>query len=535
MSMSSRPTWREESGIALISVMLAIIILGGIAAVFIATAISQTRASGIGRDLENAVHVAEAATDDVLVNLNADLDYRTSYDPGGTDDHVYLQSYDGTVYTDEKAWARAVADDTANQAVVTLSGGGEGVAIRPLDPSTSEPMDLVFGVGYVPSRAAALAGQGRVRVLKLQVQPSVFSPADAFLVNGDLTIGGGASTDGITGNVHSNGNVFVEGTADCANSGMCVRGRLSMTGTLRKGPNPTGPEMTDGEQSTFDQTGVCPTDGPAAPTCGDDDVAEGAAPKPVPSFNAASFYDPDAPLGAFTDPVTGNRTEARWWILCPGGSVKAPSGATPPADLCNNVGGTFPAVWTQGTTANFHGWSWTTNCGTPLGNKPCWTGDKVVSGAYFVYNSNAKTQGGRGAVSILVGCELTPAVEDGRHDPEAETCGAATPGDQNGSYAMSGQPEFVPALAGIHFIADRDLIVNGQSGTELDGFIGAREQVDTSGNGDLNGSIVALNLPTTASSPVSVNSAKGNFKVSYNERLLIALPGLTQITAWNEL
>lgn len=544
MSTSSSRNWRDESGIALVSVMLAVIILGGLAAVFIATALGQTRASGIGRDHENAVHVAEASTDVVIVNLNSDLAYHTTYDVGGS--HIHLK-HDGTDYavTDEKAWARAIADSAASSDL-TSSGGGQGYAIRPVD-SASKPMDVVYGVGYVPSRAAALDGRGQVRVLKLQVQPSVFSPADAFLVNGDLTLGGGANTAGITGNVHANGNVFIEGNAgDCASSGLCVRGRLSMTGTLRKGPAPTGPEHTGTEQAAFDNAHVCPI-GDTAPTCGTDDVLEDAARKEVPAFNAISYYDPRKTSGmrlaSYTDPNTGNVVEARWWILCPNGKVYKPAFSDDPTNevpyapgvVCSGTVGS--AVW-EGQTANFHGWSFTGNTNCAEFGKPCWNGDKVVTGAYFVYDSNARTQGGQGAVSILVSCKGTPGPPDPADgklwDREAETCDPAT-GAVNGNYSMSGQPSFVPAIRGIHFLADRDILVSGQSGTKLDGFIGAREQVATSGSGDLNGTIVALALPTTTGSPVALSNAKGSFRVSYNERMLIALPGVTQITAWNEL
>lgn len=518
---------RDEEGVALITVMLAAIIIGGLVIVLVNTAFTEVQASTAARDRETAVHVAEAATDDVIVNVNQDLGYHTTYD--GTNAHEYLEMPDGSTTTDERAWALEVAENTA-AAQMTLSGFGEAVGIRPLD-STGDALDVVFGVGYYPDRVTALAGRGKIRVLKMQVQPAVFSPADALLSNGDLTLGGGASTDGITGNVHANGDVYVEGSSgDCSSSGLCVRGRLSMAGQVKKGPAP-GSVMSDSEQEGFDNKHVCPV-GDTAPTCGTDDITEGAAKKDVPHFNAISFYQPEKRLATYTDPVSGNTMEAQWWVLCPGGKVFAPTfdgTGTPhsPATICT---GTSP-VW-SGQTNNFHGWYWQNSCGE-FANKACWVGDKVISGAYVIHDSNAVTNGGRGAVSVLVTCENTPSRVNDRWDPETDPCG--TDGTRNGNYHMKGQPTFVPAITGVHFVADRDVTINGQSGTKIDGFIGAREQVKVEGQGDLNGSVVAMDDDHTTGSPVAVNSAKGSFKVSYNERLLVPLAGVTQIIAWNEL
>lgn len=531
----------DESGVALIAALLAVVILTGLAVVFVATAVFESRATGNERRFETAIHTAEAATDDVILNVNGDLGHSTTYD--GTSDHVYL-AHGGDTYTDEEEWARAVADAT-DAARMTTTGFGEAIGIRPVD-STGDPMDLVFGVGYIPNRADALSGSGRIRVVKLQIQPGVFSPAQAFLVNGDLTIGGGAQTDGITGNVHANGNVFVEGqSGDCSGSGLCVRGRLSMTGTLRKGPAPSGPEFTDGEQETFDTEHVCPLGDPFP--CEAEHIEEGAQHKDVPAFHASFFYEPSKKLSTFT---SGGTVDARWWILCPDGDVKKPAGdSTHPRTICGDDTNHEP-FWVDGQTNNFHGWDWNNSCGD-FGNNPCWTGDKVVSGAFFVYNSNAVTNGGRGAVSVMVSC-------DGGSATDAELLDDATVnpcdsnGDKAGNYFMKGQPDFVPAYEGIHFIVDRDIIINGQAGTEIDGAIMAREQVRAEGQGDIRGSIVANNCHVrdndpasntfgecltrhSTNSPVEQNSAKGSFVVDYNERLRIGLPGITRIIAWNEL
>lgn len=538
----------DESGVALIAALLAVVILSGLAVVFMATSVFQSKVTGNERRFETAIHAAEASTDDVIVNTNADFEHNTTFD-GVSEDHVHLVDRDGVTYAadQEEEWAIAVAAQT-DGSQVTRTGFGEAVGIRPLDSAGGEVMDVVFGVGFVPDRDRALDGPGRVRVITLEIQPGAFSPQHAFLVDGNLTLGGGAQTSGITGNVHANGDVFVEGSSgDCSGSGLCVNGILSMTGTLKKGPADTGPEMTDAEQAAFDDDHVCTEadmdDG--GPPCSSDDntpdIREGAAHQDVGVFNAMTFYDPHERLNRFVDPNTGNVVEPRWWVLCDDGTVRSSEwdpDATP-AFVCDNA----PEHWADGDTNNFHGWDWETNCGE-FDNNPCWQADKLVSGAYYVHNSNAVTNGGSGAVTVMVGCA---GVDD---DPVASNC--TGDGALNGNYFMKGQPSFTPALSSVHFIADRDVVVEGQAGTELDGFIGAREQTATAGKGDLNGSIVALDCqvketdangdPTggcntrhTAGSIVERNSAKGNFNVSYNGRIKLKIPGLTQILSWNEM
>lgn len=549
--MSTERT-RSEDGVALIAALLAVVVLTGLAIVFLSITVSENRATGAERRRETAIHVAEAATDDVIFNVNKSLTYVTTYDGSlCTGDptscstrHIYLQHGTDT-YTDEKTWARAVADDLS-QTSLTRTGFGEAVGIRPVETTSSTaPMDVVFGVGYIPDRDTVRAGAGKVRVVKLQIQPGVFSPAQAFLVNGDMTIGGGAQTDGITGNVHANGNVFRAGTSgDCSgSSGFCIRGRLSMTGTLRAEPAPDGAELSDSQQTTMDQNNVCPV-GLSVP-CAAEHIEEGAIRKQVPQFTASYWYKPSQQLNRFT---AGGTVDARWWILCPDGEVKQPAGdSIHPKTICGDDV-TYPVYWRPALSGNFHGWTFNANCPDTDLSGACWVGDKIVSGAYFVYNSNALTNGGRGAVSVLVSCAGT-----GHNDAALLTdrtlnpCGGVD-GGLNGNYKMAGQPDLVPAIPGLHFVADRDIIVNGQSDTEIDGLIMAREQVRTEGQGDLAGSIVADDCHErdaagactagkrhSTASPVEFNSAKGSFTVSYNERIRLALPGITRIVAWNEL
>lgn len=538
---------RDESGVALIAALLGVVVVSGVVIVLVATAVFQSRVTGRERQFETAVHAAEAATDDVIVNVNLRLNHFTTYDGSGnsSEAHVYLE-HDGVTYTDEKAWARAVGDDLSTQTVVTRTGFGEAVGIRPLDAAGGDEMDLLFGVGYIPDREGALNGQGQIRVLKLHIQPGRFAPAQAFLVNGDLTLGGGAQTSGITGNVHANGDIFVEGqSGDCSGSGLCVRGRLSATGSLRKGPAPTGPDFTSTEREQFDLNHVCPTDpdgSPNTPPCGPGNVELKAARHQVPSFHASTFYDPTKQLNR--DPATN--VDTRWWILCPGGNVKKPGPPdVHPRTVCNSA--TYPVFW-NGQTNNFHGWVWRNSCGE-FNNKPCWEGDKIVSGAYFVYDANAVSNGGRGSVSIFASCSGAGFTDAQLLDLSSEGRGLNPcdgQGDRNGNYVMKGKPDFKPALPGVHFIADRDIIVNGQAGTQIDGLIAAREQARTEGSGDLSGSIIAddchdraadgtCNIRHSTGSIVGENSAKGNFIVSYNERIRLPLPGITHIVSWNEL
>lgn len=520
--MSTR-TLRDEEGIALVTALLAVVILAGLATLFAATAVFETRSTTSEQRFETAMHAAEASTDDIILNVTKDLSYHTTYD-GATNDHVYLE-HNGTTYTDEEAWARDVAADT-DSSLMTTTGFGEAVGIRPLHPSTSEPMDLLFGIGYLPNRAAVLADQklARSRVTKLQIQPEDFAPNHALLSNGDLTLGGSAETQGVSGDVHANGDVYIAGNGDCSDTAKwCVDGDLTMTGQLL---DESGTPLTDAQVDSKVRPGVT------------GNIEEDAAPQHTPPFRASDLYDPSEPLNSFFDPNTGATVEGRWWVLCPPGyggitqaSVRKPDPGgvnTTPKQVCLNE----PAHWKDGDTANFHGWDWNTSCGE-FGNNPCWVGDKVVSGAFYMYKANAVTNGGRGAVTMF-----TSVGAEGDEEPGGLTAG---------NIHMKGQPLFRPGLPDLISVAERDIIVNGRSGTDIEGIFLAHEQFKNEGTGDIRGSMVGHDqsltetnasgdpVRSTPNSPVDRSSTKGSFTINYDLKLRIPVPGIVQITAWNEL
>lgn len=500
--------WRDrthgEDGIALVAAMLAVIIIGGLVAVMVATAQHQTRATGVERRFETSVHAAEAGADEVILNVNEDLSYVTRDSSG--DDHVYNPGA-----MTEQEWVLAEA---ANTNTVTTAFG-EAVGIRPKDTTTGRPIDVIYGVGYVPSRGHPAA---KVRVLKYQVEPGDYSPSTAILIDGDLHIGQGANVGGFSGNVHANGNVHISATGgDCSNDGFCVTGDLTASGDINKTKDELHPQNVQGDVRDFE---------------------DGVAPQPVRVFSVKpDFYlpwepvkdakgivqRPKKPRFEGTEPVPtklnsdpSNSVEARWWDLCPGGEVKTP--AEPPDANTYPEPCTGQLVWKKGVTNNFHGWSWN---GT-------WQGNSVVTGAYYVHRSNASINGARGAVTVLASAISTAA------------------GGAEGNLKFGGNTGgqgLKPALPNVLFVADRDVEFAGTSGSTFEGFIGAREQVDARGNGSLTGTIVGANkslhdpenVAHTTGSPVSQNAFSGNLHVTYDTQLRIPIPGITLITAWNEM
>lgn len=525
---------RDEEGVALVFAMLAVIILAGLGVLFMTTATHQSRFTGNERKFETAIHAAEAGVDRVITNVNQALEYRTRYDSAGTPAHVYLE-HDGCVNDPcdtEAEWLLAVANDPDTPVVKT--GFGEAVGIRPLD-ADGNPMDTVFGVGYVPSRAdAPPAGNGRVRYVKVGIEPGVFSPQHAFFANGDLMLGGSALTGGITGHVHSNKNVLLDG------SNWKVDGNLTAVQDIKK---TSGYVLTEEDQQDLTPDRVTGHARSGA-------TFETSANAPIAAWKFREAHE-SAILNA--DSQSPASVDARWWDLCVNGSgvgeVRLPGETLVP---CSG-----DLHWTSGQTSEFHGWTYDSSADR-------WNADRVVSGVFYVHESNARIGGGTGSVTVLASAERdgTPDETDWESykrgadgdggDPGYLENPPTTAGGTSGNIIIEGNPTLAHAIPGVQLVADRDIILKGQSGTTFEGLIAAHEQIANAGSAALNGAVFAEDSWRSPSEPTSPGSwvgpgsaigfndctttcAKGNMNVSYNGTILAALPGVTRLTSWDEL
>ncbi len=276
--------------------MLATLVIAGLIAVMMSRSVTETRVTSSARDRETAIHVAEAAIDDVIVHVNDDDDYRTTQ-PDGTTEHEFDIPLTST-QAQEKAWAIALASDDTKCTVV-VTDGGEACGIRPyyVDSSTGNETSLpwIYGVGFVPSRANAV----KTRVVKIQFDQGYFSPSKAILTgpSGDAVLG--AKICGTAADVHTNGSIKLLGGADLTSDDDCpggVDGNVTSKGTYipagRAGPRSgqTGAELT------------------------------------VPNIEAREVYRrAAADEAAKDDPGTTEIYEGTWFDLCPNGEVHRPT------------------------------------------------------------------------------------------------------------------------------------------------------------------------------------------------------------------
>lgn len=498
--------WREridrEDGVALIYVLFATVIISGLVVVFMSRVLFETRSTAQARDFEAAVHVAEAGAEELFGVINAE-DEENKYvtegpdpDNSGTVGPHKLASGD-----DEEAWAiaraEAAAADSSNNLVTT--DGGQGYGIRPQDADTGKALDIVYGVGFVPS---VDADNRRVRVVKMQIARRHFSPDHALLFGGGGLIGGNAeirapgcdtdNPDTCNADVHANGDMKVQGSGT---SSHLIQGNLTASGAIDGTPNTEGGTSSGGEEE-----------------------------EPVPSVRARDFYNRDTSYN--NDPQTGGSVE--WYDLCVAsdntGVVKEPS-----TEPC-----TGNVIWPTGDgSTSFLGWTYQSGTNT-------WRATDVEAGVFYVHHADADVRGSAGnlprAVSILL------ETDD------------ASPGD-SGSLQMSGNPNLVSALPDTLFVTDRDLKLKGTSnGGQIDdetcdpdtdpecdeqnytGFMFVREQVDVSGTVHLEGALIAEDdedlhgLVTRSTAGIN-----GTMVLKYDDDLTIDLRGRVTVEFWNEL
>lgn len=189
---------RDEDGIAMFSVVIIAAVASLFAVMTMTTVNGTMRRSLHDRQKEQALQLADAAASRAIGHVNANPSYSTV----------------ATAPTPiTKSWVLTQA------AAATVEQGREGefAWIVPLNRS------VVFGVGFVPSRAAAAS----TRVVQLDIQRATGASTFAFLAGSNVKFTGQT-------NLASGTSIHVNGDLDLGNNGT-VDGVASATGTVSGG------------------------------------------------------------------------------------------------------------------------------------------------------------------------------------------------------------------------------------------------------------------------------------------------------------
>ena len=499
---------RDESGLALVYAIFAVLILGGLAVLFVARATNEARFTGISRDRETAIHVAEAGAEEYIAPINSEghtfasrvltlgddpatVTVETNapmpYDPGGLTGEALEQW--------EIAWALDIV--AKNPGLLESTGEGEAFGIRPANAAGTDAEMLIFGLGFVPSYNAWVTGADRaeLRVVKMSINRNFLQPRHALLLDGDLTFGGNASilAPGCSGGSGTcNADIHVNGDVDVTGSAHTIEGTVTAEGTITGSPNTV----------------------PAGQSFAGEENVE------LPELAARDFYGRETTLNV--DPTTGAQVDA--YDLCPDGTVREPTvGGIPCAAGATQI---WPV--SGGSSTNFRGWEWRSS-------QKEWDGKNLQSGFYYVYGADAQINGTDGTVAASVLVEADPADLT-----------------RTGSLQITGDPEMVSALPDVLFIVDHDIKMKGSSGggsgatcdpllgtcdlQQYTGFIWAGEQLDVSGSVSLAGAIMAQD-ETDDHGLVKRNTAgiNGSMTLDFDPDLKIDTSGIVTIEYWNEL
>lgn len=485
-----RRHWESEDGVALVTALLAVLVISGLVVIMVSRSISETRASASSRDFETAIHAAEAGSDLVIRALNRQDDGDPYYSIDA-DDKAIEAPADGA---DERAWALDLHEGTEYDMVdapTWIEGeNGQAYAVRPVvDASAAdpEPIDVIYAVGAIPSFDAERAS---IRVIKLQVDQDFFEPNYALLSDHDVTMSGDAAfvvedcdyddpdPDDCIADVHTNKSFDSGGDTK-------VHGSVSSAG------------------------GSCTGDAAAIECLGSDD---GVAEQPIPPFSARDFYRPGEEQG-----------DVDWYDLCPDQTIKEGSTAGP----CNGEQ-LWPSEDESGT--RYRGWRWRAQ-----GDFEGWSGNPVDSGVFYIYRADARVNGTAG------------------DDPVSATVILETHPDDNpsgtGALEVGGAPRMQPAMKDdVLIVADRDFSMEGGLGTDdpcserdnmqFSGFIGVGEQVKMAGNAMLRGAMVVQDKEDwhpLVQRGSNDDGFDGEMCLDFDPSLVVDLAGHWVITYWNEL
>lgn len=332
---------RDEDGAALVVTLLVLLVMTAGAMSLLAMAVTSTRSTGTSRDFEATLHVAESATDAVILRMVFDSDYTTG--------EVFAPASTST--EDVRAWAiQQFTAALATPTRVVQVGDTVAVGIRPTQGGV--PMNEIFAVG----RHSA-GGVTHTRVLRLQIVQGVYSPEHALLTQGTLNLqgaGGGGSGNGITGatgNAHSNSAISANVTS------------VRVSGTVTA----AGP--------------ITPVGGAALPA----NYQENEPAHLVPPVSALRAYE----LRHNYSSYSGATYTGSWFDLCAGGHVRPP--AAPGGAPCSH------GTTLNGGSGNYRGWSWSNaNQRWTLNTNTLW------NGAYYVHQAEVRINGTPAGTSLTV-------------------------------------------------------------------------------------------------------------------------------------
>ena len=280
---------RGDQGFSLVAVMMALLVISGLALVAVSVAAGQVTSSAQGRDREAALHAAEAGAERVLATLLTAPTYATSSSSpcpaAGSGQWHCLPA--GLTDTQQRAWAlqqfrqaeAAAPTDPASAAIAVP--GGLALGIRPVSAGTTAPLPMVFGVAEVGG------GSKQLRVVRLTLNDQGPRVTHGVVATRDLLVDNNATVGGTTGSAHSNADLYVGATGGAI---FQAPGTGTATGSVRP----------------------CTSASSCAPGPG-----SGALALDLPGLRAADLY-PRQP------PAAGS-----WFDLCPDGAAHAWSAAGP--------------------------------------------------------------------------------------------------------------------------------------------------------------------------------------------------------------
>ncbi len=238
--MSTRSS--DESGVALITALLAVIIVGAVAVVVTQTALTNVRATGAARDHQDALHNAEAGADLVVAQMNQNRDWNTGHDVDEVDINDPDAMRDWAIEEALDAYD-LVEDGDEPGPSASWEDGEFGIGLRP--QVDDEPIDEIYGVGI-------REGRGRqIRVVEYELTDLPFTPGAAILTNGDLSIGNNGDISGVAGSVHSNANLFLENNITIEGTATASGDECVANNGVEIGPDGNGPCQANTERRTI--------------------------------------------------------------------------------------------------------------------------------------------------------------------------------------------------------------------------------------------------------------------------------------------
>lgn len=224
----------------------------------------------------------------------------------------------------------------------------------------------------------------------------------------------------------------------------------------------------------------------------------------LPEFSPETFWDSSHDSPSYVN---------AWWDLCDDGWVREPTGAAP----CTGT-----AVANANNPSSYQGWSYKSST-----REWTYSGAGVQGGVFYIHHGNVQLSGSPGTSSAPWRATIVASAT-----PTASTCGNA-----DGSIKITGSPVLTSYGEGqsVTMMAGSDLQIGGTTATQLSGLFLAVEQVDVTGNGTLNGSILATDDCHTSGTPVSLSGVAGSMQITFNKDIVAALGTTIRTTLWQEL